>query len=105
VDCILEEHTQIELKQRQWTVVSKDVNTVPQTHSFIVVQKMYINGIDVMLSIHYDENQFVLYRDLGHAASGTKRIIQGTFSTLNAAVQQMLQVCDEWDSTWEWTGS
>jgi|SRR5215213_5481246 len=99
---MLEEHTRTELEQRQWSVVSKDMNMVPEKHSFIELQKTYINGIDIRLSIQYGEGQFVLYKDLGHAASGTNRVIEGTFSSLNAAVQHMLQVCSEWDSTWEW---
>jgi hypothetical protein len=45
---MLEEHTRIALEQRQWSVVSKDMSTVPARHSFIEVQKTYIDGINII---------------------------------------------------------
>jgi hypothetical protein len=105
VECMLEEYTRTELKQRQWTVAVNNVTPLPHKASFNVLWKMYTNGVAIMLSIHHDEGQFVVYEDVGHAASGTNRTEHGRFSTVNAAVQQLLQVCYESDSTWEWTVS
>jgi hypothetical protein len=99
---MLEEYTRIELKQRQWTVAVNDVTPLPHKASLIELWKMYTNGVAITLSIHHEKGQFVVYEDVGHAASGTNRTEHGRFSTVDTAVQQMLQACYEWDSTWEW---
>lgn len=98
---MMEEHLRIALEQRQWTCVTKDVNLIPQGASLVSLWKPYTNGVAVTLSIHYEEGQFVLYEDVGHAASGTKRTNCGTFSTANTAIHQLIQACYSWDNTWE----
>lgn len=98
---MMEKHTRTALEQRQWTCVIEDVNLVPQEAPFVSLWKQYTNGVAVTLYVHYKEGQFVLYQDVGHAASGTKRTNCGTFSTANAAVHQLIQACSSWDNTWE----
>jgi hypothetical protein len=45
--------------------------------------------------------QFVVYADVGHAAAGTNRIEAARFSTLNDAVDQLIQECSLYDRAWE----
>ena len=98
---MLEEHTRQELERRLWIVVDENANISLQKATLLVLQKTYTNGVDVMLSIHYEEGQYRVYRDVGHAASGTNRTNQGTFSTVNTAVQALVEECYEWDLAWE----
>jgi hypothetical protein len=97
---MIEEHTWTHLQQRQWICDVEDVNLVPQGASFVSLWKQYTNGVAVALSIHSENGQFALYKDVGHAASGTKRTNCGTFSTADAAVHQLIQECYSWDNTW-----
>jgi hypothetical protein len=97
---MMDEQTRTLLKQQQWTIVDKDVSLVTQKALFSA-WKQYANGVAITLSIHCEEDQFVLYQDVGHAASGTNRTNCGAFSTTNAAVQQLIQSCYDWDDTWE----
>ena len=99
---MLEEHTRTALKQRFWTIIVNDVNLILHRVSFIVLWKTYANGIAIMLSVQDEEGQLVMYTEVGHAASGTSRTESGRFSTLHAAVHQLIQACNEWDSTWDW---
>ena len=97
---MIEEHTWTDLQQRQWICDVEDVNLIPQGASFVSLWKQYTNGVAIMLSIHSEDGQFVLYQDVGHAASGTKRTNCGTFLTADAAVHQLIQECYSWDNTW-----
>ena len=98
---MMQEHARTALEQRQWTCVTEDMNLIPQGASFVTLWKQYTNGVAITLSIHSEDGQFVLYEDVGHAASGTKRTNCGTFSTADAAVHQLIQACSSWDDTWE----
>ena len=96
---MIEEHTRTDLQQGQWICDLEDVNLVPQGVSFVSLWKQYTNGVAITLSIQSENGQFVLYQDAGHAA-GTKRTNCGTFSTVEAAIHQLIQECDSWDNTW-----
>ena len=98
---MIEENTRTDLQQRQWICDVEDVNLIPQGASFFSLWKHYTNGVAITLSIHSEDDQFVLYQDAGHAASGTKRTNCGTFSTAAAAVHQLIQECDSWDNAWD----
>jgi hypothetical protein len=98
---MIEQHTRIALEQQQWTIVVNEVSPVPHQTSFIELWKMYANGVAVTLSIYDEEGQFVVYTDVGHAMSGSNRTESGRFSTINAALQQLIQACYQWDGTWE----
>jgi hypothetical protein len=98
---MLEQHVRTALEQQQWTFVVKDVSPLPRQGSLIELWKMFANGVAITLSIYSEEGQFVVYEDVGHAASGTNRTEYGRFSTENAAVQQVIKACNRWDGIWE----
>jgi hypothetical protein len=89
------------LEQQQWTIVVNDVSPLPLKASLIELWKMYANGVAVRLSTQNEQGQFVVYADVGHAAAGTNRIEYGRFSTLKAAVDQLIQECSQYDRAWE----
>lgn len=97
---MFDEQTRTALQQRQWTCVTKNANLVAPESPLVELWKHYTNGVAVTLSIDYQEGQFVVYEDVGHAACGTKRTNCGTFATANAAVHHLLQTCYSWDDTW-----
>jgi hypothetical protein len=97
---MLEPQTRTALKQQQWTIVVSEVNRAPHQAS-LELWKMYANGVAVTLSIHDEEGQFVVYTSVGHAGTGTNRAEDGRFSTVDAAIQQLIQACYRWDRTWE----
>lgn len=97
---MFDEQARVTLEQQQWTCVTENVNLVSPEAPFVELWKQYINGVAVTLSIHYEEGLFVLYEDVGHAASGTKRTNCGTFPSANAAVHHLIQACYSWDDTW-----
>ncbi len=70
---MIEEHTWTDLQQRQWICDVEDVNLIPQGASFVSLWKQYTNGVAIMLSIHSEDGQFVLYQDVGHAGLWNKK--------------------------------
>jgi hypothetical protein len=62
---------------------------------------MFANGVAVRLAIQDEAGQFVVYASVGHASTGTNRIEYGRFSTLNAAVDRLIQECSQYDRAWE----
>lgn len=101
---MIEAQTRTALQERQWVVVDKhvnDVNVVPPEGPLVELWKQYANGVAIALSIHYEGDQFVLYQDVGHAASGNNRTNCGTSPTVNAALHQLIEASRSWDSTWE----
>ena len=98
---MIEEQTRTALQERQWVVVDKNVNVVPPEGLVVELWKQYANGVAIALSIFYEGDQFVLYQDVGHAASGTNRTNCGAFPTVNAALHQLIEASYGWDSTWD----
>jgi hypothetical protein len=88
------------LQEQQWTIVVAEENP-PSQATLIELWKTFANGVAITLSVHHDQGQFVLYEDVGHAASGTKRTALDRCSTLDTAIQQMIQECRQWDRVWE----
>jgi hypothetical protein len=98
---MIEQQTRTALEQQQWVVVINQVNPVPPKASLIQLWKTYANGLAVTLSIHDEAGQFVVYIDVGHAMTGSNRTEYGRFSTVEVAIQQLIQECYRWDRTWE----
>jgi hypothetical protein len=98
---MLDQQTRAALEQQQWSIDVNDVSPIPHKTSFVELWKMYANGVAVTLSIQHEQGQFVVYADVGHAAAGTNRIEYGRFSTLDAAVAQLIQACYQYDGAWE----
>ena len=98
---MLDQHTRAALEQQQWTIVANDVSPLPLKASFVELWKMFANGVAVRLSVQDEQGQFVVYADVGHAAAGTNRIESGRFSTLNDAVDLLIQECSHYDRAWE----
>ena len=96
---MIEEPARTALEQQQW-ICTENENPIRQAAPSVELWKHYTNGVALRLSIYYEEGQFVLYQDVGHAASGTNRTNCGSFSTANAAVDQLIQACYSWDATW-----
>ena len=91
----------VALEHQQWTIVVNDVSPVGHKTLFIKVWKVYANGVAVTVSVQHEQEQFVLYTDLGHSGSGTNRTENGRFSTVEAASHRLIQECNGWDRTWE----
>ena len=91
----------VALECQQWKIVINDLNPVGHQAVFTRLWKVYANGVAVTLSIQVEEEQFVLYTDLGHAGSMTNRTENGRFSNLEAASSRLIQECNGWDRTWE----
>ena len=89
------------LERQQWKIVINDMSPVGHQAVFTRLWKVYANGVAVTLSIQLEEEQFVLYTDLGHAGSRTNRTENGRFSTLEAATNRLIQECSGWDRTWD----
>jgi hypothetical protein len=98
---MIDQQMRAALEQQQWTIVVNDVSPLPHKGSFIELWKVYANGVAVRLTTQNEQGQFVVYADVGHAAAGTNRIEYGRFSTLKAAVDQLIQECSQYDSAWE----
>ena len=98
---MIEQHTRSALEQQQWIIVVNEASPVPHKMSLIELWKMYANGVAVTLSIQEEAGQFVVYEAVGHAMSGSNRTESGRFSTVNAALHQLIQACHQWDGTWE----
>jgi len=91
----------VALERQQWKIVINDMSPVGHQAVFTRLWKVYANGVAVTLSIQVEEEQFVLYTDLGHARSRTNRTENGRFSTLEAASNRLIQECSGWDRTWD----
>ncbi|HEY9748877.1 MAG TPA: hypothetical protein V6C63_09370 [Allocoleopsis sp.] len=101
---MIEAQTRAALQERQWVVVDKhvnDVNVVPPEGLLVELWKQSANGVAIALLVYHEGDQFVLYKDVGHAASGNNRTNCGTFPTINAALQQLIAASCSWDDTWE----
>jgi hypothetical protein len=98
---MIEQHTRSALEQQQWTIVVNEASLVHHKASLIELWKMYANGVAVTLSIQEEAGQFVVYEAVGHAMTGSNQTESGRFSTVKAALQQLIQSCYQWDGTWE----
>jgi len=98
---MLDHHTRAALEQQQWIIDVNDVSPLPHQASLIVLWKMYANGVAVRLSVQDEQGQFVVHASVGHASTGTNIIEYGEFSTLDAAVDQLIQACSQYDGAWE----
>jgi hypothetical protein len=88
------------LQEQQWTIVVAEENP-PSQAPLIVLWKTFANGVAITLSVHHEQGQFVVYEDVGHAASGTKRTELDQSSTLDTVIHQMILECQQWDRIWE----
>jgi hypothetical protein len=98
---MLDQQRRAALRQQQWIVDVNDVSPLPHQASLIESWKVYANGVAVRLSIQVEQGQFVVYAAVGHASMGTNTIEYGRFSTLNVAVDQLIEECAHYDRAWE----
>ena len=97
---MIEQHIQDVLEQRQWTIIVNDVSPIARIESLIVLWKMYADHMTVTLTIREEDHQFKFYTDLGHW-TGTDRVASSKFSTLEAAMDHLVQECGRLDAMYE----
>ena len=69
--------------------------------SIVSVQKTYIDGTDIIRSIHQENGSFVIISSAESRCSGPSEIIEAKVNSLEEAQNKIIEACKEDDAFYE----
>lgn len=85
------------LAGQHWQRIGFHANAPFTEPPLLALNKLYPNGVDVIVSLHLVQDTYQIYSDAEHLTSGPNVVKQGECTTLNEALALLQATCQRWD--------
>ena len=85
------------LISQRWERISFHANAPFTEPPLLALNKLYPNGIDVIVSLHLVQGMYQVYSDAEHLTSGPNVARQGECTTIDEALLLLQATCQRWD--------
>ena len=86
-----------DLQNKQWNVATWHIKIPERSQSIHSFQKTFHSGVDVIVSVHQENDGFVVWSSAEHRLSGPSDSIAGKAQTVEEALVIVQSCCNDWD--------
>jgi hypothetical protein len=86
-----------DLQNKQWNKATWHIKIPERSQAIYSFQKTFHSGVDVIVSVHQENEGFVVWSSAEHRLSGPSDSMTGNAPTVEEALLLAQNCCHDWD--------